>query len=208
MKLVIGTPNHSSWTMRIWIVMRCFEIAFDEIKVSLNQPATADQIGQYSPSGRIPCLLVGQQVIWDSLAICEYLAESFPERSLWPADPMARAHARSICGEMHADFHEMRHSMPFNIRARKVAAGAKALGINEVRRDVRRIDDIWEACLEQYSGPYLFGNLSIADAYFSPVILRFRSYGVAASSKRVAQYMTQIESLKPIREWIAAASQE
>ncbi|MFP4591999.1 glutathione S-transferase family protein [uncultured Ralstonia sp.] len=208
MKLVTGSKNVSSWTMRAWIVMRYFAIPFEEVKVVLNRSDTAQCIARYSPSGRIPCLVLDDQVVWDSMSICEYLAEQFPDKTLWPQDTKARAHARSICAEMHAGFSDLRRVLHLDICAREAAAGQHALDIVEVRRDVQRIEQIWEACLMQYEGPFLFGGFSIADAYFIPVMLRFRTYGLAVASQAVADYMDRIERLGPVQEWIAEAARE
>jgi glutathione S-transferase len=208
MQLVTGSKNLSSWTMRVWLLMRHFGIGFQEVKVALNQPDTAERIAGYSPSGRIPCLILDRQVVWDSMAICEYLAEHFPGLALWPRDAAQRAHARSICNEMHSGFARMRHELPLDICARDGAAGERALRIEEVRRDVQRIEQIWQACLSRYGGPFLFGAFSIADAYFAPVVLRFRTYGIAVSSPLAAGYAQRIESLGPVQEWVAEAAQE
>jgi len=208
MQLITGTRNYSSWTMRTWLVMRHFAIPFEDVKIALNQPDTAERIARYSPSGRIPCLILDDQVIWDSLAICEYLAERFPDRALWPRDAGRRAHARSICAEMHAGFVELRRILHLDICLRDVAAGEWALESAEVRRDVGRIERIWETCLTQYGGPFLFGAFSIADAYFVPVMLRFRTYGVPISSQRIADYLDEIERLESVRKWVGEAKRE
>ena len=205
MKLVTGSNNYSSWTMRCWLVMRYFNIPFDEVKIALDQPETVASIARYSPSGRIPCLVLDDQVIWDSMSICEYLAEQFPEKRLWPLDAKKRAHARSICAEMHAEFVPMRSALHLDICARRAKVGLEALHDPLIRRDVRRVEQILQQCLARYSGPFLFGEFSIADAYFIPMVLRFRTYALPVSSNEVAEYMAQVENLKSTLEWIAAA---
>jgi glutathione S-transferase len=208
MQLVTGSKNLSSWTMRSWLTMRLFDIPFDEVKIALDQPQTAASIARYSPSGRIPCLVLDEQVIWDSMAISEYLAERFPDKLLWPFDAKMRAHARSICAEMHSEFIPMRLALHLNICARESAVGERELRDTAVKRDVQRIEQIWEQCLTQYGGPFLFREISIADAYFVPMVLRFRTYDLKVSSKAVAEYMERVEQLKPVREWIDGATNE
>ncbi|MDB5840555.1 MAG: glutathione S-transferase family protein, partial [Herminiimonas sp.] len=118
LKLVIANKNYSSWSMRPWVALTAFGIPFEEIRIALAQPETASQIARYSAAGRVPVLLTGEMAIWDSLAICEYLAEQFPEKDMWPRDMAARAMARSVCAEMHAGFAGLRSAMSMNIRAR------------------------------------------------------------------------------------------
>ncbi len=192
--------------MRVWLAMRFFDIPFEEVKIALNRPDTAEHIARYSPSGRIPCLVLDEQAIWDSMSICEYLAERFPHKHLWPQDAKRRAHARSICAEMHAEFSALRRALHLNICGRDAAAGKREMCIAAVKQDVQRIERIWEQCLTQYGGPFLFGELSIADAYFIPMVLRFRTYELPVSSQAVADYMDRVEYLKPVQEWIASAA--
>lgn len=208
MRLVTGSKNFSSWTMRAWLVMRSFSIPFDEVKIALNQPDTQESIARHSPSGRIPCLVLHDQVVWDSMSICEYLAERCPDQALWPSDARLRTHARSICFEMHAGFLALRQALPLDICAREIGAGAKAMDNADVNRDVRRIEQIWAQCLAQSGGPFLFGAFSIADAYFAPVVLRFRTYGLPVFPTPVAAYMDAIEHLSAVREWVDAAAVE
>ena len=208
MRLVTGSKNYSSWTMRTWLVMRFFDIPFEEVNIVLDQPDTAALIALYSPSGRIPCLVLDDQVIWESMSICEYLAERFPDRQLWPQDLMKRAHARSICAEMHAEFIPMRRALHLDICAGEVHVGIEALKNPVVTRDIQRVEQIWEECLTQYEGPFLFGDLTIADAFFIPMVLRFRTYALAVSSSTVANYMGRVEQLAPVREWIAEARKD
>src|SRR5690606_29690649 len=204
LKLVIANKNYSSWSMRPWVVMTAFSIPFQEICVLLDRSDTALQIANYSAAGRVPVLLAGDITIWDSLAICEYLAEQFSEKRMWPEDVAARALARSICAEMHSGFAGLRSAMWMNIRAKFPGKGRTL----EAQADIGRISEIWETCLAM-SGPsdYLFGDFTIADAYFAPVVMRFRTYGVTlgplldAYADRVAQYPA-------VAQWIAGALAE
>lgn len=204
LKLVIANKNYSSWSMRPWVVMTAFSIPFQEICVLLDRRDTALQIAHYSAAGRVPVLLAGDITIWDSLAICEYLAEQFPEKCMWPEDVAARALARSICAEMHSGFTGLRSSMWMNIRAKFPGKGRTL----EAQADIGRISEIWETCLAM-SGPsdYLFGDFTIADAYFAPVVMRFRTYGVTLGPALDA-YAERIAEHPAVAQWIAGALAE
>src|SRR5690606_3907894 len=191
LKLVIANKNYSSWSMRPWVVMTAFSIPFQEICVLLDRSDTALQIAHYSAAGRVPVLLAGDITIWDSLAICEYLAGPLPEECMWPEDVAARALARSICAEMHAGFTGLRSAMWMNIRAKFPGKGRTL----EAQADIGRISEIWETCLA-LSGPsdYLFGDFTLANAYFALVVMRFRTYdaplapALDASAERIAEH--------------------
>lgn len=174
--LVIGNRNYSSWSMRPWLLLRHFGIPFEERYVPLYQDGHREKIAPLSPSGRVPCLIDGQLAIWDSLAICEYLAERHP--GLWPADSAARAVARSACSEMHSGFTALRTHFCMNIRRRTPRPVPNA----EVQGDIDRVTTLWHDCRMRFGQatgkPYLFGEFSIADAFFAPVCFRFRTYGV------------------------------
>ncbi|HWV62233.1 MAG TPA: glutathione S-transferase family protein [Oxalicibacterium sp.] len=204
LKLVIANKNYSSWSMRPWVVMTAFSIPFQEICVLLDRSDTALQIAHYSAAGRVPVLLAGDITIWDSLAICEYLAEQFPEKCMWPEDVAARAMARSVCAEMHSGFTGLRSSMWMNIRAKFPGKGRTL----EAQADIGRISEIWETCLAM-SGPsdYLFGDFTIADAYFAPVVMRFRTYGVTLGPALDA-YAERIAEHPAVAQWIAGALAE
>jgi glutathione S-transferase len=204
LKLVIGNKNYSSWSMRPWVVMAAFNIPFKEIRVLLDQADTSANIAKFSAAGRVPVLIAGETAVWDSLAICEYLAEQFPERNLWPQDVVARAMARSICAEMHSGFTGLRSAMWMNIRAKFHGKGRTA----EAQADIGRISEIWEMCLAR-SGPnnFLFGNFSIADAYFSPVVMRFRTYDVSLGPALDA-YAERVAAHPAVAEWMRAAIAE
>jgi glutathione S-transferase len=203
-KLVIANKNYSSWSMRVWVVMKAFNIPFQEIMVQLDQPDTVANIAQYSAAGRLPVLLAGETPVWDSLAICEYLAEQFPERNLWPQDVRSRAIARSICAEMHSGFSGLRSSMWMNIRARFPGKGRTA----EAQADIGRISEIWETCFSR-SNPhnFLFGDFSIADAFFAPVAMRFRTYGVVLAPALEA-YVERVAAHPAVAHWISDALKE
>ncbi|MGI4815356.1 MAG: glutathione S-transferase family protein [Janthinobacterium lividum] len=205
MKLVIGNKNYSSWSMRPWILLKHFEIPFREIRIPLYEEASAQQIRAQSPSGKLPCLIDEENgwSIWDSLAICETLAERFPQHQMWPSDPTQRAHARSIAAEMHAGFGALRNNMSMNLRASLAGRGRTP----EVFADIARIDEIWTDCAARYDGPFLFGEFGIADAMFVPVVMRFNIYHVELSAPAAA-YATRINDLASVKQWIAEAVEE
>jgi glutathione S-transferase len=175
--LVMGNKNHSSWSIRPWLALKHTGAPFEEEVIALDQPNTAAKILARSPSGRVPALIDGDVVVWDSLAICETIAERFPEAKLWPADRADRAIARSVSAEMHSGFAALRENMPVNIRARLPGKGRTP----EVLADIARIQSIWRAARSRpasSSGPFLFGHFTVADAMFAPVVTRFTTYGV------------------------------
>jgi glutathione S-transferase len=176
--LVIGNKNYSSWSLRAWLALRQAGLEFDEIRVKLDQPDTNANILVHTPSGRVPCLLDGEITVWDSLAICEYVNETYLDGALWPRNPEARAHARAIVCEMHSGFPALRTHMSMDIRSRLLDKGRAALGKPGVATDVARIQAMWTGCLQRFGGPLLFGSFSIADAFFAPVVTRFATYGV------------------------------
>jgi glutathione S-transferase len=190
-KLLIANKNYSSWSLRAWLLMKQTGIAFEEEKISFNAPDFQARIARYSPAARVPVLVDGDLAIWDTLAIAEYLAEKRPE--LWPEGRAARARARSLCAEMHAGFGALRSRLPMNCEL------SLPLALDdEVRRDVARIIDIWSAA----TGPFLFGAFSIADAYFAPVAIRFKSYGVAMPD-RARAWSDAMFALPALQAWIA-----
>ena len=209
--LVIGNKNYSSWSLRAWLAMKQAGIAFNETNIVLNRPESREKILRYSPSGRVPCLIDGDLTVFDSLAICEYVNEKVCERdgsaaSLWPRDVKSRAHARSVVAEMHSGFAALRTYMPMDIRSRHADRGEAALGRPEVAADVARIHSVWSDCLAQ-GGPMLFGRLSIADAFYAPVVTRFATYGVKLSPL-LAAYSESVLALPAMQQWIAAAKAE
>jgi glutathione S-transferase len=204
LKLVIGTKNYSSWSMRPWVVMTAFNIPFEEKRIVLGRPDTSARIAQFSAAGRVPVLIAGETSVWDSLAICEYLAEQFREKALWPTNVAERAMARSICAEMHSGFSGLRAAMWMNIRANFPGKGRTPAA----QADIGRICEIWEDCLAR-SGPhqFLFGEFSIADAYFAPVVMRFRTYGVSLAPALQA-YVERVAAHPAVALWIAQALAE
>ena len=203
--LAIGNKNYSSWSLRPWLVLKQFGIPFTEICIPLYGSDTKEKILRHSPAGKVPVLHDGDITVWDSLAICEYLAEHFPEQQLWPAPPAARALARSICAEMHTGFADLRHHMTMNTRGHFPGKGMTP----DVAQDIVRIQAIWRDCRTRaaHGGPYLFGAFSIADAFFAPVVLRFMTYAPALDANAHA-YMQALLALPTLQEWIAAAKAE
>jgi len=203
--LVIGNKNYSSWSLRPWLVLKYFKIPFEEVQVVLAQPGTKEKILQHSPAGKVPILKHGKTVIWESLAICEHLAELFSNRNLWPADKNARATARSIANEMHAGFIHLRKTCPVNIKARKPLEKISP----EVQRDITRIKGIWEDCRKQYKqkGDFLFGAFSIADAMYAPIHFRFQTYGIPLEGE-AKKYSESVLNLPEVKEWEAVAVKE
>jgi glutathione S-transferase len=200
--LVIASKNYSSWSLRPYLALAHTGQPFREVLVRLGEPDSAANIAKYSPSGRVPVLLHGELIIWDSLAICEYLAELFPQAELWPRDAAARAVARSVTAEMHSGFTSLRNHMPMNLRARKPGEG-RAPGVAE---DISRITSLWRECRERHGrgGPFLFGAFSIADAFYAPVVTRFVTYGVELDAVGGA-YRDAVLALPALRAWTEAA---
>jgi glutathione S-transferase len=202
--LVIGNKNYSSWSMRPWLALVAFGIPFKEVMVLLDRDDTGTNIAAYSACGKVPVLLAGTITVWDSLAICEYLAEQFPELHLWPQDVAARATARSVCAEMHSGFGGLRSAMSMNIKARFPGRGRTA----PAQADIGRISEIWEECLSRFGHhEFLFGQFSIADAFFAPVVMRFRTYGVALAPALNA-YCERVLAHPAVARWIDEALAE
>jgi glutathione S-transferase len=204
-KLVIGNKNYSSWSLRSWILLKEAGIDFAEERIPLDTESSAAALAALSPARRVPVLILDNQLIWDTLAIAETLAERWPEKMLWPADAAARAHARSICAEMHSGFSALREAMPMNCRAmgRKVAQSAN------LSADIDRIFDIWSDCHHRYSsqGNWLFGDFGIADAIFAPVVLRFRTYGVNLPES-ASTYPARLLESEAMLDWLAESESE
>lgn len=203
MKLIIGNKNYSSWSLRAWLAARAGGFTFEEIRIPLFIPGSREHILSHSPSGKVPCLIDHGFVVWDSLAIGEYLAEKNPQ--LWPADASARAVARAVSAEMHSGFSQLRQNMPMNIRKDYTGHGHSP----EVDADIARIAAIWADCRKRFgsAGPYLFGEFSVADAAFAPVCFRFKTYGVTLDGA-AAGYLETMLSNPDMREWETAALAE
>jgi glutathione S-transferase len=203
--LVVGNKNYSSWSLRAWLAAKASGIEFEEIFVRLSEPALEPEILKHSPSGLVPVLKHRERVVWESLAIIEYLDEQRPDARLWPADDGARASARSISAEMHAGFRALRSHMPMNLR-KSLPGKGRAPGVAEA---IGRICEIWRECRGRFGegGPFLFGHFSGADAMYAPVATRFRTYAVELDPTCQA-YADAVLALPAYREWHAAAVQE
>ena len=205
LKIVIGNKKYSSWSLRGWLAVKHTGEPFDEIVVPLDQPTTREHLLRHSPSGRVPVLIDGDTMVWDSLAICEYLSERFPQRRMWPEDRKARALARSISAEMHAGFQNLRNDLCMKIVESIPTSSFRP----EVKEEIQRILSIWTDCRQRYgrNKPFLFGDFTIADAMFAPVVSRFRTYGVPLEGSAAA-YAEAIWSLPAMQEWVAGAKVE
>jgi len=204
-KLVIGNKNYSSWSLRAWFLLKEAGVEFEEHRIPLDTETTAGEIARFSPAGRVPVLVLGDEVVWDSLAIAETVAERWPDLQLWPADATARARARAVSAEMHSGFTALREAMPMNCRA----MGRRVELSDEVAADIDRIFAIWADCRHRYGkqGEWLFGRFSIADAMFAPVVLRFRTYGINLSAS-AAVYPRRLLESAAIQEWLLESESE
>ena len=203
--LVIGNKNYSSWSLRPWMALSMAGIPFRETVVPLDTPETAALIARHSKAGRVPVLYHGRQVVWESLAIMEYLAELFPEKNLWPKTISARAMARAVSNEMHAGFGALRNACPMNIRR-----PVKPVPLSDaVQRDIARVEQIWRECRAKFGkgGKFLFGKFSIADAMYTPVVSRFETFAVPVAEDTRA-YMNTILGTPAFRSWREAALKE
>ena len=214
--LVIGNKNYSSWSMRAWLVLKQANLVFSEQRVRFDSFDNQSQFKQtllaINPIGKVPVLLDStlgsDSAIWDTLAICEYLAERYPERHLWPADTADRARARSLCAEMHAGFSALRSLCPMNIEAVLPDIGARLWRDNApLRDDVQRLVSLWRHQLLRSSGPLLFGDFTITDAYFAPVCLRLTTYALPLPED-VQAYVTHVLALPSVVAWVSAALAE
>jgi len=201
--LYVGSKRLSSWSLRPYLVLSHAGATFETNVILLDQEDTKAKIGAVNPAGRVPALHDDGHVIWDSLAICEYVNELFPAAKLWPADRTARAHARSISAEMHSSFVALRRDMPMDLFAKKPGVGHTDAAL----ADARRVMTIWHECLASSGGPFLFGHFTIADAMFAPVTTRFTTYGVDldATSRR---YVETIQNMPSFKAWLADAANE
>lgn len=200
--LVIGNRTTSSWSLRGWLAMKRTGADFDEIMVWFKRPETRAQIEAHSPSGLVPVLKHGDRVIWETLAIIEYLAELYPEAGLWPADSAARAHARTISAEMHAGFGALRNHMPMDLQNEFPGEG-----IGEgVAGNIKRICEIWRDTRQRFGtgGDFLCGGFCAADIMFAPVVTRFRTFGVELDPAAQA-YADAVLDQPLMREWIEGA---
>jgi glutathione S-transferase len=209
LQLYIGNKNYSSWSMRSGVLLAEAGIAFQEVMVRFDSFAPGSQFRKtmdaLSPVGKVPVLVDGDVVVWDTLAIAEYLAEQFPAKQLWPAEARARARARSICAEMHSGFGALRSACPMNIEAHLPALGQLIWRDKPaVRLDVARLVAMWSELLEQHGGPLLFGRFCIADAYFAPVCMRLKTYGLPVPPE-ITAYIEAVCALPGVKAWVEAA---
>ena len=203
--LVIGNKNYSSWSLRPWLLMRHFGVEFAEVVLPLDTPEFQQRIGQHSPTGKVPALQVGDETIWDSLAICETVNERWLSDRAWPSDPITRAAARSAAAEMHSGFAALRSQLPMNCRRQPKAPHWDA----NAERDIARVQQLWGDLRSRFgdSRGFLCGEFGIVDAMFAPICTRFRSYGPNLDANAVA-YMATIFALPAMREWMAGAEAE
>lgn len=205
LKLVIANKLYSSWSMRPWLVLRAFGIPFEEVIIPLRQPDSRVRVLEYSPSGKVPALIEGRQTIWESLAIIETIAESFPAMAIWPKDRHARAHARAISNEMHGGFQTIRQACPMNLGARYKAPEMTI----QLQANVDRLEAIWSEARTKFGagGPYLYGEFSAADAMYAPVVTRLDTYSIAVGPE-TRRYMDTVLQHPDFVAWRTAALKE
>jgi glutathione S-transferase len=205
-KLYIGNKNYSSWSMRPWVLLKQSGIPFEEVMVRFDAFQAGSEfrktVDAVSPVGKVPVLVDDGLVVWDTLAIAEYLAEQFPEKALWPQDSKARARARSVCAEMHSGFAALRSACPMNIEASLPDIGQLIWRDKPaVRADVARVVAMWDELLTQHSGPMLFGEFSIADAYYAPVAMRLKTYALPVPAS-ITAYIHRLCATAGVKTWI------
>ena len=202
-KLIIGNKNYSSWSLRAWLILTKLGIEFEEVPVLLFSEVYKEELLRCSPAGKVPIYIEDELVVWDTLAIAEYLAEKYP--TLWPSNVKQRAQARSISAEMHSGFLALRGSMPMNCRA----LNRKITLVTELGEDIQRIKTIWTKYRTENAeaGSWLFGSFSMADAMFAPVAFRFRTYGIPCDSI-AGEYMDMVLNDPDIQRWYDAARRE
>jgi glutathione S-transferase len=213
LQLVIGNKNYSSWSMRPWVLMRHFGLPFEEIKLRFDfneGSAFYRELARFTPAGRVPVLLEDGFAVWDTLAIAERVAELLPAHAVWPREAKARARARSLCAEMHAGFSALRQHCPMNIEASLPEVGARVLAEQPaVQRDLQRMFSMWSEALRASGGPFLFGDFSAADAYFSPVVARMRCYALPGPLPApLRDYADRVWASPGVAAWVADALAE
>jgi len=203
-RLVIGNKNFSSWSMRPWLLLKNFDVPFDEINIALYQGNTAEKLGPLSPSLKVPALLHRDTTVWDSLAICEYINEMMLDGKGWPSSPRKRATARSISAEIHSEFPHLKKDWPMNCQA-----SVKLLVSDALADEIARIDAIWSCCRRKHGvgGEYLFGRFSIADCMYAPVAIQLRAYG-AELSAAASKYADTLLANYWVQNWIEQAQRE
>jgi glutathione S-transferase len=205
MKLIVGNKNYSSWSLRPWLLMTQLGIPFEEESLSFNDPQFKARVGKYSTAGKVPFLIDGDLVVWDTYAIVEYLAEKFPQQQVWPKESAARATARSLCAEMHSSFGALRSQLPMNCELKLDWAPLD----RAVQRDIARVFSLWAQCRTRFGsgGPFLFGAFTAADAFYAPVVRRFLGFSIAIPDS-CAEYVRAIDALPAMRKWVEAALRE
>lgn len=202
MELVIGNKNYSSWSLRPWLLLSHFDIAFEEVKILLHEENTHQRLAEYSPTFKVPVLVDTDITVWDSLAICEYVSEKYLKDKGWPSDQHDRAICRAYCAEMHSGFTALRNALPMNCRASRRAS------LNEnVIKDIHRIDGMWQDALNRHDDEWLFGEFSIADCMFAPVASRFATYQIEISDTS-QNYADRLLTLPSMQRWYEAALKE
>jgi glutathione S-transferase len=203
--LIIGNKNYSSWSLRPWIAMKAAGIPFEEVVIPLYRPGSAEQILKYSPAGKVPVLIDGDDTVWESLAILEHLAERFPAAKLWPSDARARSFARAAATEMHGGFQPLRQHCTMNLWLPPKPRPQPP----EVLANAKRIETLWAECRVRFGkgGPFLFGTFGNVDAMYAPVVARFHNYGLPVGAQTRA-YMDAVMALPAWREWYDAAMKE
>ena len=213
LKLYIGNKNYSSWSMRPWVLLKQAQIPFEEVKLRFDSfdPGSTFKAAAHAvnPVGKVPALVDGDLAVWDTLAIAEYLAEQYPDKHLWPADKADRARARSVCAEMHSGFGALRSHCPMNIEARLPQVGHLVWRDQHgVRADVQRLESMWRSLLEVHGGKhFLFGDFSIADAFFAPVCMRLKTYALPVAADTAA-YIERVSQAPGVAAWISDALAE
>ncbi|MEO5658815.1 MAG: glutathione S-transferase family protein [Polaromonas sp.] len=212
LKLYIGNKNYSSWSMRPWVLLQQAGIIFEEVTIRFDSFDTGSefrkQVGGVNPAGKVPVLDDDGFKVWDTLAIAEYVAERFPDKKLWPQGVQARARARSVCAEMHSGFGALRAACPMNIEADLKDSGQLIWRDKPaVRADVARLVAMWQELLAEHKGPMLFGEFSIADAFFAPVCMRLKSYALPVPGD-IAAYIERLRALPGVKAWIDGALAE
>lgn len=203
MRLIIGNKNYSSWSLRPWILMKHARISFEEVRIPLFTSEGDQMLEELCPARQVPVLYDGRLVLWDSLAICEYVADRVADKKLWPEHSLDRARARAMSSEMHSSFAALRGNMPMNCR--RVVEGFEP--DQDTQADINRIVQLLEQALNDSGGPWLFGHYTVADAMFAPVALRFKTYGIAAPGA-TAQYFERVRDDAAMKAWCAEAEHE
>ncbi len=212
LKLYIGNKNYSSWSMRPWVLLKQADIPFEEVMVRFDSFDAGSNfknaLGPINPVGKVPVVIDDGFAVWDTLAIAEYVAEKYPDKTLWPRDVKARARARSVCAEMHSGLSGLRGNCPMNIEASLPEIGQLVWRDKAaVRADVARIVDMWTDLLNSHGGPLLFGNFSVADAYFAPVCMRLKTYALPVPAA-ISGYVARVCALPGVKAWIDQALDE